>query len=73
MPNEPRLYEIGVRGRLGPSLERVLEGFEVVSSDAEETLLRGWVDDHGAVYGILDQLASLGLELTSVHLVDDAP
>jgi hypothetical protein len=73
VPNESRLYEIGVRGRLGPSLERVLAGFQVVSSDAEETRLRGWVEDQDRVYGILDQLASLGLEVTSVHLVNVTP
>ena len=68
----PHLYEIAVRGRLGPSLVCALEGFDVVESRAGETRLRGWIVDLASLYGALETMASLGLELTTVALLDES-
>lgn len=68
----PAQYEVGVRGRLSPTLVCELEGFDVVSSDADETRLRGWVDDQSSLYGVIETISSLGLELISVLPVVEA-
>jgi hypothetical protein len=60
------MYEIGIRGRLGPSLARAIDGFDVISSNKDETRLRGWVVDQACLYGLLDTISSLGLELLAV-------
>ena len=66
------LYEFVVRGRLGPTLASALEGLEIVASDRFETRLHGWVIDQSSLYGLIDAISSLGLELISVLPVIDA-
>jgi hypothetical protein len=65
------LYEIEVRGHVGPTAVAALEGFEVVFEDRGCTSLRGRVVDQSALHGVLNQIAALGLELTAVLPVDD--
>ncbi len=60
-------YELVVRGRIGSRVTRALEGFEVTSSESEETHLRGWVPDQAALHGVLERIRDLGLELSGVH------
>jgi hypothetical protein len=59
-------YEIILRGPLGPRLATAIHGFEVVSSNAEDTRLVGWVADQAALHGTLRRISDLGLELVSV-------
>lgn len=63
------LYEIRVRGCLGPTL---LEAFPMLTAQPAggETLLAGALPDHSALYGILRQLEALGLELVEVRRPD---
>jgi hypothetical protein len=65
------LYEIEVRGVVGATTAAALEGFEVVSTAGGSTRLRGRVVDQSALYGVLNQISGLGLELTGVTPVDD--
>ena len=65
------LYEIEVRGSVGTTVVAALEGFEVVSTAAGCTRLRGRVVDQSALHGLLNQISGLGLELTAVTPVDD--
>jgi hypothetical protein len=65
------LYEIEVRGPVGSTAVAALEGFEVVSTDADCTRLRGRVVDQSALHGVLNQISGLGLELTGVAPVDE--
>lgn len=65
------LYEVAVRGRLGPSLAAALDGFDVVSGDGRQTRLRGWISDQSSLYGVIDTISSLGLELISVLPVEE--
>jgi hypothetical protein len=60
-PLEQR-YEIRVRGHLGA---KVLRAFPALASQTqgEDTLLRGCLPDHAAIYGVIARLESLGLEL----------
>jgi epsilon-lactone hydrolase len=74
MPNKRRaidaqqleLYEIRVRGLLGPTL---LEAFPDVAArrQGQDTLLRGQLPDQCALYGVIHQLEALGLELLDVR------
>jgi hypothetical protein len=68
---EAALYEVGVRGRLGPTIASALDGFEVVSCDGRQTRLRGWIADQSSLYGVIELISSLGLELISVLPVDE--
>lgn len=63
---EPELYEIRVRGLLGPML---LEAFPDLAAhrQGQDTLLRGQLPDQSALYGVIQQLDALGLELLEVR------
>lgn len=63
MPLIPR-YEIRVRGRLTRSLVVAFERNDLsVAELPVETVLNGEFEDQSALYGILRQMESLGLEL----------
>ena len=59
-------YEIRIKGRLSDS---VLAGFEGLRATVQpvETVLYGPVQDQAALYGLLDRIQSLGLELVEVR------
>jgi hypothetical protein len=65
------LYELVVRGRLGPRLVTALDGFEVVDVVDQGTRLRGWLPDQAALHARLGVVADLGMELVSVRRIDD--
>jgi hypothetical protein len=62
----PARYEIRVKGKLSASL---LSSFEGMSAYVEpvETILSGRVEDQAELYGILQQVQVLGLELVEVR------
>ena len=62
---KPTHYEITVRGRLSDTLAGAFAG---LSADAAgtNTVLRGHIDQ-AALYGVLERIESLGLELLDVH------
>ena len=59
-------YEIRIRGRVSGAL---LESFEGMSSDLEpvETVLHGPVRDQAELYGLIDRIQALGLELVELR------
>ena len=57
-------YEITVRGRLGETLTTAFDGLTAKST----TVLSGELADQAALYGVLDVIESLGLELVDVHV-----
>jgi hypothetical protein len=61
-------YEITVRGRLGDALTHAFDGL-TATSDQGQTVLRGELADQAALYGVLERIESLGLELLDVHHV----
>jgi hypothetical protein len=65
-PRPSRRYEIVVRGRLGPTL---LEAFPTLTAEprGDDTLLSGSLPDQGALFGVLCEVDSLGLELIEVR------
>ena len=69
----PFLYEIRVKGRLDK--EQWASWFDKlkVTHKRGETILRGEVPDHPALYGLLARLRDLALPLLSVNRVKSAP
>jgi hypothetical protein len=67
-----RFYRITIRGRLG---DRFVNAFEPLQVETENgnTVLTGVCVDMSAVYGILDRLRDLGLDLWEVQSFAIAP
>ena len=59
-------YEITVQGRLSATLALAFDGLTTASSGAD-TVIRGDIADQAALYGVLDRVESLGLELLDVR------
>ena len=66
MPREGASYEIRVKGRLSDSLVAAFEGMRA-SVEPVETVLHGPIQDQAALYGLLDRIQELGLELVEVR------
>jgi hypothetical protein len=62
------IYEIRVRGRLSASVQSAFHGMR---ADVEpvETVLSGVLEDQAALYGVLQHVQALGLELVEVRRV----
>ena len=63
---KPTQYEITVRGRLSETLLGAFAGL-VATPQAACTVLRGEIADQAALYGVLDRIESLGLELVDLR------
>jgi hypothetical protein len=63
---EPTVYQICVRGRLTERMAAVLEGLTLHAGGAD-SVFTGEVRDQSQLYGLLDRLSYLGLELVSVQ------
>jgi hypothetical protein len=72
VPEEGGSYEIRVKGRLTDSLLTAFEGMRA-SVEPVETVLHGPVRDQAALYGLLDRIQSLGLELVEVRRLPETP
>ena len=68
--SQPFLYEIRVKGRL--SQEKWSSWFDnlTITAEKSETVLRGSVQDHAALYGLLGRLRDLAVPLLSVNVLD---
>ena len=70
---QPTSFEVRVRGIVPPDVLEEFEGMTAVSVPVE-TVLTGVVTDQSALYGILNRLQALGLELVEVRrLIEPAP
>jgi hypothetical protein len=65
-------YEIRIKGRLSDSLLAVFEGL-TASVEPVETVLHGPVQDQAELYGLLDRIQALCLELVEVRRLPDLP
>lgn len=72
MPFGGGSYEIRIKGRLSDSLLAAF-GELTATVEAGETVLRGPVQDQAALYGLLDRVRSLGLELIEVRHLPEPP
>ncbi|HJZ06453.1 MAG TPA: hypothetical protein VJ283_00105 [Trebonia sp.] len=62
---EPTRYRIAIRGRLTERLGSAFEGL-ALEPGRELTVLVGEIRDQAHLYGVLDLVRKLGLELVSV-------
>jgi len=63
-----RHYEITVRGRLSATLIGAFDGLSA-SPTAGGTVFRGAIPDQAALFGVLERIDALGLELLEVRSV----
>jgi hypothetical protein len=75
MPNEPHLdmdadqpsvYQIRIKGQLGPEWSDWFEGLTISLEEDGDTLLTGPVVDQAALHGLLKKVRDLGMPLVSV-------
>jgi hypothetical protein len=59
-------YEITIRGRLSATLLAAFDGLTATPS-AADTVIGGDIADQAALYGVLERIESLGLELLAVR------
>jgi hypothetical protein len=64
------LYRIVVRSELSDSYASAFEDMEMETKEGQ-TILSGEVKDQPHLFGILDRLNSLGLELLSVQAISE--
>jgi hypothetical protein len=62
----PPRYAIRVKGHLGKTILGAFTGLEAQRS-GDDTVLTGALPDQAALYGVLDQLEALGLELLELR------
>ena len=64
----PGQYRIRIKGRLGPT---ALSAFPNLVPEAEgsDTVLTGQLPDQSALFGVLGQIETLGLELLEVRQI----
>jgi hypothetical protein len=63
-------YRIGARSELGDSYASAFDGMRMESEDGRN-ILTGEVKDQPHLFGILDRLNGLGLELLSVEALPE--
>jgi hypothetical protein len=64
------IYEIRIKGRLGPEWSTWFNGLTVTNQPGGETILSGAVADQAALHGLLIKVRDLGLPLLSVRRVE---
>ncbi len=66
---EPMVYQIRIKGHLGPHWADWFEGLTITLEDNGETLLSGPVVDQAALHGVIKKVRDVGLPLISVNRV----
>jgi hypothetical protein len=69
---DPRRYEIRVRGPIGPTMMQAFPAL-AATSRRHDTLLTGLLPDQCALYGVINQLEALGLELLEIRCLPTVP
>ena len=68
-PGQPLVYQIRIKGHLGPQWTNWFGGLTIRLTDNGETLLTGPVVDQAALHGLLRKVRDLGVPLLSVSRV----
>jgi hypothetical protein len=69
-PCPSTIYELRLRGHLGPEWAEWFEGLTITLADNGDTLLVGPVADQAALHGLLKRVRDLGMPLVSVVCKD---
>ena len=64
------VYQIRIKGHLGPQWTDWFGGLSITLEDNEDTLLTGPVVDQAALHGLLRKVRDLGVPLISVNRVE---
>ena|SRR5687767_3764157 len=65
-PRQPMIYQVRIKGHLGPQWADWFGGLTITPEDNGDTLLTGPVVDQAALHGLLRKVRDLGLPLISV-------
>ncbi len=68
-PDQPRVYQIRLKGHLGSQWADWFGGLVVTLEDDGDTLLTGQVADQAALHGLLKKVRDLGMPLVSINPV----
>ena len=68
-PDAPKIFQIKIKGHLGPQWMEWFEGLSITLEEDGNTLLAGPVTDQAALHGILKKVRDLGMPLLSVNSV----
>jgi hypothetical protein len=63
--DRPMVYQIRVKGHLGPQWSEWFGGLSITLEDNGDTLLTGPVEDQAALHGLLRNVRDLGMPLIS--------
>ena len=63
--DQPMVYQIRIKGHLGPQWVAWFDGLAITLEADGETLLTGPVVDQAALYGLLRKVRDLGMPLIS--------
>ena len=69
-PGQPPVYQIRLRGQLGPGWTEWFGGMTITLEDNGDALLTGPVEDQAALHGLLRKVRDLGMPLISVIRVE---
>ena len=64
------VYQIRLRGQLGPVWSDWFDGLAITWDDNGDTLLTGTVADQAALHGLLRKIRDLGVTLVSINRLD---
>ena len=67
--DQPMVYQIRLKGHLGPEWANWFGGLAGTLEEGGETLLTGPVEDQAALHGLLRKVRDLGMPLISVICV----
>jgi len=68
--DQPMVYQIRIKGHLGPQWTDWFGGMTITLEDNGETLLTGPVVDQAALHGLLRKVRDLGMPLISALRVN---
>ena len=66
---QPLVYQIRLKGQLGPRWTDWFAGLTLTPADNGDTLLTGPIVDQAALHGLLKKVRDLGMPLVSVKRV----